>query len=296
MNPLQSVLTRVCAVIVTYHPNADTLAYISKIAAQVQGFVVVDNGSSPEKLATLRIASHDIGFHLIENGDNLGIAEALNQGVRWAKDNGYPWIIFFDQDSEITIGFIEQMFMTWIAHPQRDCVASIQPRYVNPETGAEPSLFRALDGSPMTSMTSGTLMPIWIFDKIGMFASEYFMDFVDFEYSLRIRASGYWMAESRQAVLLHAAGSPMRHTILGFSFAPSHHSAIRRYYISRNRIVVYRKYFRIFPHWTCHSMSSGLREMLKCLIAEKNRNRKLRNFFIGTWDGLTGKMGKREDV
>jgi rhamnosyltransferase len=287
----------VCAVVVTYHPSVENIAHLSDILVQVQGLVVVDNGSNEEELAPLRAASRTLEFHLIENRENLGIAEALNQGVIWVQSKGHPWVILFDQDSTITRNFVTQLFEAWEAHPGRQRVASIQPKYIMPETGVEsPVVPRASDGGPVTAMTSGTLLPIWIFDKIGYFASEYFIDMVDCEYSLRIRANGYLLADSRQAVLLHSAGNPLTLTFLGFSFGPSNHSAMRRYYISRNRIVVYRKYFRQFPRWTLHSMHLALRETIKCFVAEQDRPRKFRNFLLGTWDGLTGRMGKREGL
>lgn len=286
----------VCAIIVTYHPSIENIEHIAQVLAQVRGLVVVDNGSNTQELAPLRTASRTLGFHLIENGENLGIAEALNQGVRWAKNQDYPWMILFDQDSTITEGFVSQLFDAWESHPQQNRVASIQPMYVTPETGMETVVPRSPEGGPATAMTSGTLMPAWIFNKIGLFASEYFIDLVDCEYSLRIRAAGYLLADSRQAVLLHCAGSPKRLSFLGFSFGPSHHSAVRRYYISRNRVVVYRKYFRRFPRWTLYSINAAFRETIKCFIAEQDRPRKFRNFLLGTWDGLTGRMGKREGL
>ena len=286
----------VCAVIVTYHPSARMLENMSNVLAQVQGLVVVDNGSNADELDPLRLASQTLGFHLIENGENLGIAEALNQGVRWAKSKDYPWVILFDQDSRITDGFIHQMLIAWESHPDRDRVGSVHPRYVMPDTGVEPVVRRASDGGPVTSMTSGALMPTWIFDKIGLFASEYFIDLVDCEYSLRIRAAGYLLADSRQAVLLHCSGQPKRLSFLWFSFGPSHHSVMRRYYISRNRVVVYRKYFRRFPGWTLNSMYEALRETVKCFVGERERLRKFRCFLLGTWDGLAGRMGKREGL
>ena len=294
--PSSSCELGVCAVIVTYHPNASMLENMAKVLSQVQGLVVVDNGSTAEELNPLRQASVARGFHLIENGENLGIAEALNVGVLWAKSKGYPWVILFDQDSKITEGFVRQMFEAWESHPDRERVGTIQPRYVQPELGLESEVLRAVDGGPVTSMTSGSLMPIWIFEKIGYFASEFFIDLVDCEYSLRIRAAGYSIADSRSAVLLHEAGNPKRCSFLGFSFQPSHHDAIRRYYISRNRVVVYRKYLRVFPHWILGSMYQSLRETIKCFIAEQNRARKFRNFLLGTWDGLTGRMGKRDGL
>ena len=148
----------------------------------------------------------------------------------------------------------------------------------------------------MTSMTSGSLMPMWIFDRIGLFASDYFIDLVDCEYCLRLRSAGFRIVESPQATLLHKAGSPERKQLLGFSFGPTHHSPIRRYYMSRNRIVVYRKYFRIFPAWVWSSMLASFRETVKCFIAENERPKKFRNFLLGTWDGLVGRMGRRDDL
>ena len=286
----------VCAVIVTYHPNARMLENLPQVLAQVQGLVVIDNGSSVEELVPLRVKKQLLGFQLIENGENLGIAEALNQGVRWAHDQGYPWVILFDQDSGITDGFIRHMFATWESHPDRERVGSIHPRYVDPATGIEAAVPRASDGSPVLPMTSGSLMPAWIFDKIGWFASEYFIDAVDWEYCFRIRAAGYLIADSRQARLLHSPGSPARAMILGRTFHLSHHSAIRRYYISRNSIVLSRKYLFSFPGWILNVLYRHLHETIVCLLAEENRARKLRNFLLGTWDGLSGRMGKREGL
>jgi hypothetical protein len=41
-------------------------------------------------------------------------------------------------------------------------------------------------------------------------------------------------------------------------------------------------------------MYEDLRETVKCFLGEKDRAQKVRNFLRGTWDGLTGRMGKRE--
>jgi rhamnosyltransferase len=286
----------VCAVIVAYHPSARMVQNVLEVLPQVQGMIVVDNGSSANELEPLRAASHNPGFRLIENGKNLGIAEALNQGVRWAKSKGYPWVILFDQDSCITNGFVRQMLNTWDSHPQRDRVASIHPRYFYPETGIEMVVPRDGLGGPILPMTSGALMPTWIFDKIGWFASEYFIDFVDWEYCFRIRAAGYLVADAPYARLLHAPGDPATRNILGHNFHLSHHNATRRYYISRNCIPFYSKYFLSFPRWVLRGVYGQFKDTIICLIAEENRAQKFRNILLGTWDGLTGRMGKREGI
>jgi|HubBroStandDraft_6_1064221.scaffolds.fasta_scaffold74701_2 rhamnosyltransferase len=295
MTSLPAVLP-VCAVVVTYHPGAKILDNISRILAQVQGLVVVDNCSNVDELERLRVASRTLSFQLIENGENLGIAEALNEGVRWAKSRDYPWVLLLDQDSGITDGFVRQMFAAWESRLDRERVASIHPRYVDPQTRVEVVVPRASDGSPLFPMTSGALMPGWIFERIGWFASEYFIDLVDWEYCFRIRAAGYLVTDSSQAALLHTPGNPKTVTVMGHSFQSSHHSAIRRYYISRNCIAFYRKYFFSFPGLIMNSMYRQMHDTIVCLITEENRARKFRNFLLGTWDGLTGKMGKREGL
>jgi rhamnosyltransferase len=285
---------RVCAVIVTYNPSDAMVENLPRVLAQMDGLVVIDNGSSHDKILALRSSRHKLGFHLIQNKENLGVAEALNQGVGWAKSEDYSWVILLDQDSELTDHFVASMFATWELHPQRERIASIHPTYVDPETGVSPKIRRAGDGGPVVSVTSGALMPSWVFDKVGLFSSEYFIDYVDHEYCFRIRAAGYLIADSSTAILLHSAGHPRANSFCGFKFRPTHHTAIRRYYISRNRVATYRAYFAVFPRWIARSMYDDLRETIKCFLGEKDRGRKARSFLRGTWDGLIGRMGKRE--
>lgn len=272
------------------------VANLSKVRAQTQGMVVVDNGSNLEELSSLRKAATELGFQLIENGENLGVAEALNRGVKWAKEQGFPWVILFDQDSKITEGFLGAMLGTWESHPHREKIASLHPRYVEPGFDGDPRIKRAADGGPFVSITSGALMPAWIFDRIGYFVSEYFMDEVDTEYCLRIRAAGYAVMDSREAVLLHWVGSPTTASLLEFRVRPTNQNAIRRYYISRNRIATYRKYFSIFPAWVLGTAYAAVRETAKALIVEEDRARKFRNVLLGTWDGFIGRTGKRTGI
>jgi len=286
----------VCAVLITYHPNAAMIENLRHLLAQVQGLVVVDNGSNADELNALRTTSRNLKFHLIENGDNLGIAEGLNQGVRWARSQDYHWVLLLDQDSRMRDRFVQAMFETWLSHPKRDEIACIHPRYMHPELGCRPLAPRALDGSLLWCMTSGSLMPTWIFDKIGWFASEFFIDWVDIEYCFRIRKAKYLLAESPKAVLLHDPGHSQQASVLGLHFWPSHHSPIRRYYMSRNRVVVFRKYLFALPLCTAKAMYAALRDTAKCFLGEKDRPRKFRNFLVGTWDGLIGRMGTREGL
>jgi rhamnosyltransferase len=286
----------VCAVIVTHHPDVRMLENIPKVLEQVQRLVVVDNGSTDEEIGWLRTAAVKRNFQLIENGRNLGIAEALNQGVLWARSRGVPWALLFDQDSRITNDYVERMFASWDARPDRDRIFSLHPQYIDPESGKAAPARRAKDGGPIVSMTSGALMPTRAFSEIGYFDSTFFIDEVDTEYCYRIRAAGYLVADSKDAYLLHAVGHPVRASFLGLGFVPNHHSALRRYYMTRNRLIVYRRYLFIFPLWVLGSVNEAAKETLKCFLGEDDRIHKLRNLLLGTWDALWSRMGKREGL
>jgi rhamnosyltransferase len=269
------------------------LGNLADIIAQVSGLVVVDNGSTIDEVSALRAAHEALGFHLIENSDNLGIAEALNQGVQWARSKSFPWVLLFDQDSRITDGFVDSMFRSWRADPRRDLVVTVQPRYVDPITGHASVIHRTSDDCPLYSMTSGSLLPTWAFDTVGWFASDYFIDYVDVEYSLRARARGYVLIESRDAVLLHRAGNPSTHRLFGvISYRPLNHSAQRRYYMTRNRIVTARRYYYKFPRWAMEDMLQISKEITKMLIGENDRRKKVRAMLRGAIDGIAGRMGK----
>ncbi len=286
------VENNVCAVIVTFHPSARMLENIPNVLAQVQGLVVVDNGSHVENLNRIRIKARLDRFQLIENGENLGIAEALNQGVLWAKTEGYQWVVLFDQDSRITEHFVDSMLNAWREHPQRERVVTVLPRYIDALNGFEVFCHRAKDGGPFVSMTSGSLLPIWIFDRIGWFPSEYFIDCVDFEYSLRARAAGYLIASSKDAILFHSPGKPTTLQLFGITLLrTSNHSAERRYYMIRNRVAMARRHFRTFPVWTIKNLMLVGMDVVKMLIGERSRRAKLAAMLNGLIDGIAGRMG-----
>lgn len=287
----------VCAVVVTYHPTSSMLENLSRIRAQLGGVVVVDNGSNEQELDALRFASRSQRIQVIENKENLGIAEALNQGVKWAKTQAFEWVVLFDQDTGITDGFIENMLAAWRGHPQRERIGSIHARHVIPNTAKEVWVTRSPDGSPILPLTAGSMMPMWIFDQIGWFASEYFIDVVDWEYSFRTMAAGFLVIDAKHAILFHEPGHAAETRVFGHTFRPSHHNAIRRYYLTRNRIAFYKKYIGTFPKWILSSAyHQFFKETVMCLIAEDNRLRKLRSIVLGMCDGILGRMGSRDDL
>ena len=282
-----------CAVIVTFHPPAVALENLSKVRLQVEGLVVVDNGSSPASLGPFRAAMCEMKFTLIENGANLGIAAALNIGVRWAKSHGFERVVLFDQDSTVTPGFMEAMRSTYEGHPRRAEVGIVTPRYRNRDgEDVSRSRFMAADGAPLEVMTSGSFIHVSVFDACGGFREEFFIDQVDHEFGFRVRERGFIVVVSEESFLMHVPGAPREHSFLGvMRFKATHHNAMRRYYMTRNGIVMVRRNWKSHPLWSRSVAKALLMLPVQVVLAERQKWKKLRNILLGTVDAFRGRLG-----
>lgn len=287
------VMNSVCAVVVTYHPDPDVLENLSKLRSQVQGLVVVDNGSPAASLDLLRAATSQIGFELIENGENLGIAAALNTGIRLADANSFQWVILFDQDSCVTEGFMNSMLQAFDSNLRGELLGILVPRYIDKRSSSDLPAVAVKAGGLEAAMTSGTLMRISSFHQHGPFEEDLFIDAVDYEYSLRLRSHGYFIEECDQALLLHSPGMPRVHKFRGkYIFQTSNYSPVRRYYQERNKVWVTKKYWKQFPYFCFKLFFFSSKDFVKCILAE---NRKWDKFWYasrGIADGLRGRMGR----
>lgn len=287
------VMNNVCAVAVTFHPDRDVRENLSKLRTQVQSLVVVDNGSPQASLDFLRAASTQIGFELIENGENLGIAAALNMGVSWAGVRAFQWIALFDQDSAVTEGFIDTMLHAFESSPRGDRLAILVPRYIDRRSGSDLPAIVVRTGGLEAAMTSGTLMRVSSFHEHGLFEEDLFIDAVDYEYSLRLRSHGCFIEECSQALLLHSPGAPRVHKFCGrYLFQTANYSPVRRYYQERNKIWVARRYWKRFPFFCFKLFFFSSKDYVKCILAENRKWDKFRYANMGIADGLRGRMGR----
>jgi rhamnosyltransferase len=287
------VMNSVCAVVVTFYPDPDVLENLSKIKQQVQSLVVVDNGSPAASLELLRSASALLNFNLVENGENLGIAAALNTGVSWAAANSFRWVVLFDQDSAVTEGFIDTMLYAFENNHRGDRLAILVPRYIDKRSGTDLPAIIVKTGGLEAAMTSGTLMRVSTFNENGMFEEDLFIDAVDYEYSLRLRSHGYFIEECDQALLLHSPGAPRVHKFRGrYLFQTANYSPVRRYYQERNKVWVTRKYWKRFPFFCLKLFFFTSKDYVKCILAEDRKWDKFYYASMGIADGLRGRMGK----
>lgn len=290
MRSSQGAALSVCAVVVTYNPRPMFTENIVAVAAQVGHVVLVDNGSEGKSDPLFHELESGLGCKVIRNYQNLGIAVALNLGVRYAIEIGSEWVCTLDQDSRVSDGFILKALEAYQQADRREMIALLAPRYKDRDSGVELRLKRAVNGEILTAMTSGSMIPLNVMQELGFFDESLYIDAVDIEFCLRARRKGMLILQS-SAVLLHSLGRTKYYHLFGLRFGVTNHSAGRRYYMTRNRLRLLMRYVADWP-WIWRESKTMLLDAVKIVLAEDNKWSKLRSMAAGTADALNGKMGK----
>jgi rhamnosyltransferase len=298
-DPPASAGAEVCAIVVSYHPDADFPIRLRSVSPQVGTIVVVDNGSADAERNLLREAASDPKIDVIFNVENFGLARALNIGIQRAATLGYSWVLLLDQDSRVDHDMVRTLWDIQASIPDRERLAVVGSNYSGITSRAPGTIEHAgLDGDweeVEFVITSGSLLPLAAYFALGPFREEFFIDYVDEDYCRRAKAKGYRVVRSRKHLMSHAIGSPTQHEIFGVKKWTTNHSPDRRYYIARNNTVLLREYgnFRA-GMWALKSLSRCLRQCKRIMLHEPMKTRKIAAVIQGWWDGIRGRMGPRK--
>jgi rhamnosyltransferase len=281
---------------VTYNPDAALERNIRAMLPQVDKLIIVDNGSALPIRAHIETIASSCAVQVIWNKENLGLATALNIGIRSAfgSDN-FAWIATFDQDSRVAAGFRDAMLQAYLACPYRESVGIIGPHHVELTENSTAGLSHHEEHDRFREITavmqSGTFLSTEALRSCGLYDDSFFIDYVDFELCLRVRKNGLRIIEARNAVIAHRLGNPSRHNLFGRTFTVCNHSALRRYYAARNRFRIYSRYLFSDFAWICDDVWSWCKEIVKLALFEENRLKKFAYMARGGWDALRGHGG-----
>ena len=288
------MMCKVAAIIVSYNPDSNLFDSINLLLNQVEKVIIVDNGSKEKYVKYIKSINED-KIEIILNKENLGIATALNIGVRKALENGYEWILTMDQDSKASPDMVKKMFNVYnsINREERKDILSIFPNFVDEriqsiEENSNMNSYEYVDAD----ITSGNLLRKEVFEKVGFFDDSLFIDLVDTDFCMRLNEKGIKMIKIRDAVLYHSLGeSKTIKGILG-SFNTSNHSALRRYYITRNRFYIWEKYKGLNSFTLNRDKKLFKKEFVKIILGEKDKVNKIKMVLRGYKDYKKGIKGK----
>lgn len=288
---------KVSAVIVCYHPDLDHLRLTTRsLLTDGVSVIVIDNSEA----SPLGPSDALPGCTVIVNGENLGIARAQNIGIARALAAGADVIVFFDQDSRISSGFIRSL----LAAMTPGLPLVLAPVYHDEAKGFEyPSLrltrfgllrkvyseSRNLPYDVDVVLSSGTAASAETFARAGVMDEDFFIDFVDTEWSLRCRKRGVPVRIVPTAMMRHSVGS--RSIRLGFATLLVYNPT-RCYYQIRNCFRLFHKDSVPLPLAIRETVVLALHKLLLLLFVP-GRAAYLRAYGDAVRDALRGGTGRR---
>lgn len=284
-----------CAIVVTHHPDATLRDRLEILVHQVRQVIVVDNSSDEAGRNSIAAARSAFPAQIVvvENCENIGVAAALNRGFAAVRTREVAWVLCLDQDSTVLPDLMATVLDASGSYCGTAPVAIISVfSGIEPLAGVEPPFGELPYAEVITAITSGSLISMEAFKRVRGFREELFIDSVDHDFCFRVLDAGYRILLTRKPGMKHAIGSPAQRKFLWKRPTSSNHSALRRYYMSRNRMIIFREQARKRPTWVKEMKRLHWHEVIRWCLIEDDRARKVYATLLGTWHGIRGKLGK----
>lgn len=285
----------VASVCVTYNPDLQKLAInIDNNRKQVERMFIVDNSDNCEIQSQISILCekyHECCY--VALGENRGIAFALNMGCSMAHSDGFEWILTLDQDSVMPYGFVEG-YIRYCNSIDFGDYSKIGMLTCNMSTWNN----RFEHGIEKITLcwTSGAFMRSKAYLQTGGFDTDLFIDGVDFDLCAKLLILGYEIVRINDLCLSHSLGNTKSIRILGHTlFYVTNHNPLRRYYMVRNGLYLSKKYSKELPSLKM-GKSCLLKILLKIILFEKDKLKKIKAIGIGYSDYRKSKYGKCEHI
>lgn len=175
---------------------------------------------------------------------NAGLAKVYNLGMSHVEPGG--WAILFDQDTTAGGNFIQSLEKSILTHPDIGIhvpvVQSGDGRIMSPSLIKGHRILRLKSAAPgvytgITAINAGMAIKKSIFDRVGPYNEEIFLDYLDHQF---IRA--YKETDKRMAVF---------DSVLRQEFSDTDHS---NFQTDLSRFIIYKHDFHVF----CKDSFSGI--------------------------------------
>ncbi|MBS7566170.1 glycosyltransferase [Mucilaginibacter sp. Bleaf8] len=280
---------RVEGVVVLYNPELSAIDNIKSYINQLDTLYIIDNSEHPDEVFLQQL--RETGKYIyIRNIKNPGVAWALNHAAALAIGNGAHWLLTMDQDSKfmpeaafklIDFAVLQDSSQVGLVSPFHETAISVRPQTQIDEV--------------LTTMTSGNLVSLAAYKLIGGFDEDYFIDALDWDYCLRLNLHKLKVLRLNSVSLGHHLGNPSYHrSPSGKTVVTLNYNKLRRFYITRNKLIILAKYRSVYPDF-CRQVIKSLKMDLKYVVLyEKQKAVKLQYMLKGAicyYLGHRGKLG-----
>lgn len=279
-----SMSKSVLAVVVSFNDGAALIKTVNALVNQVGKVVIVDNASKPETRSCIAELEASLQITPVYLHENIGIGGALNIGVGIARKEHFDWVLTMDQDSIAAPQMVLEMLMC--AEKCQDAVV-ICPLLI--ADGVEK---RNKDKVVASAITSGNLVKVGCLQFVGDYNERYFIDSVDFEFSLRVRNAGYKILRCGSANLYHRLGETRVVSLMGYKYHYTLHSPLRRYYMYRNHLYLVVEFLSRNPVFLMKKTIFAIFGIVEIAIFDPQRCVNLKMIRRGIADYFRSRDGK----
>lgn len=292
----------VCAVVLTYNRQRLLTSCLHHLLGQTRPLnhiLVVDNGSSDGTHALLALDFP--GVEVLVLPRNVGAAGGFVAGMEFACRSGADLLWLMDDDAYPRPDALERLLehssgqevlIPWQASAAGELYGVSQWR----DSGVASVTPSSSEATPTVQMFSfiGPLIPRTVIESIGLPYADYFIDFFDWEYSLRLHQAGVRALLVPGSVIDHEAGQTRPKRFLGVGRVRMRYwqPAWRVYYDTRNFLLTVRRR-HLGGRAVAFFLARQLREMLRELAFEEDGTLRVRLRLLAIADGLRGVSGER---
>lgn len=275
---------KLAGVVVWYCPSMEDAKNIDSYLDEVDKLYIIDNTEDKNNQDKVPVSKK---IEYIFNHENLGIALPLNMAAKKAIDEGYEFLLTMDQDSSFQDHDLEKLKKI-ASKKNLENIGIISPWHHTKLKVDKPK--KKID-YPLDVMTSGNLLNLDIYQKIGGFKDFLFIDGVDIEYCLNLKKHGYKVMRINEVSLNHDLGDIFYRKFFKKEFMCDNHNYLRIYYMARNYRYIREHYSDIAPEF-CNILVKIKGLVFKIVFYEQDKVRKLKSIFLGIRDYKRGKYGK----
>ena len=304
VNPNESSL--VVIILVNWNSYHDTLQCVDSIMESTYKnfkIIVVDNGSVDESVERLKERENE--YHLILSKDNTGFTGGNNFGIECAMSMDADFILLLNNDTFIETSAIEIMIDSFKSdtsvgvvtpkiyfHPDRHLLWAAGTSFQQGKLSCNNLGYNSEDKEEFNqriyldyAVGCALLIRRDVIDSVGVLTEDYFCNYEDADFGLRVNQHGYKILYEPSAIVWHKEAASA-----GGNDNPQY-----VYYQTRSAFVFKHRWSNSF----LNSVKGHSYYFVRCLL-RMSKFISFGNFrgviavFIAIYDATTGRLGRRD--
>lgn len=267
--------------VVLYNPERICIEKIIQYNKVFDNVLVYDNSTND---IDYRDELIEVGCYYYSNNGNDGICVAINSFIKYCWEQKIDYLCTMDQDSDFNDSEIIKV-LNYIEKSDMYSIGIVAPRIIYKgidNKAKEPNEIVDVDWV----ITSGSFINIRnIVDNNVWYDEKYFIDRCDIDFCMQVASKGLRIIKYTKAKLFQELGVVNEKNY-------SEHSAIRHYYMSRNRLYFNRKYYKKFKAILL-SIAQTFKHIYFVISFEHEKKDKMIAILQGVLDYQKRKLGKR---